>query len=880
MAFSLDIVITQNHRNTSSNSSNVTVKVNATWSGGTWNHEAPTSSVTIDGTKYTYNARLNPNRSTSGTNTIFTKTLDIKHNSDGTKTLTVHAMYNWRGVETSTSKTLVAIGASSGSSSSSSSGYGLAKVNDIGLQSGTERTLYVTWVWDQNNTENYQVRWYYATGDGPWFIGSDTTVDLKQSTYNAPENAKKVKVFVKPISKKHTVNNTETSYWTVGWSTEKVYDFSTAPPLKPPVPSVEITDDVLLAELDNLDVNGDEIQFQIVKNNSSVFNTGTATIVTSHVSYSCTVDQNAKYKVRCRSHRDGLYSDWSDYSSNINSMPYPPSAITVCKANSATSVYLEWTAVEGITTYDIEYTTKKEYFDGSDATTVVSGIEYTHYEKTGLETGSEYFFRVRAVDDNITSEWSSINSVVIGKDPAAPTTWSSTTTAIVGDPLYLYWVHNAEDGSSQTYAELEITIGENTESTIIQNSTEEDEKDKTSVYAIDTSVYTEGVQILWRVRTSGVTKNLGDWSAQRTVDIYARPTIDFGVTDVNGEIIDTLTAFPLYVSALAGPKTQIPVGYHLTVTANEAYETVDSIGNETIVNKGEQIYSKHFDINDKLVVELSASHIDLENNIPYTITCSAYMDSGLSAEASHNITVAWTDVSYIPNAEIGIDFDAYSASIRPYCLDEHGNNIENVMLSVYRREFDGTFTELAKNLDNTLNTFITDPHPALDLARYRIVATTKSTGAVSYYDPPGYPVGGKEIVIQWDEAWSNFETTSADAMVQPAWAGSMLKLPYNIDVSDKHSADVSMIEYIGRKYPVTYYGTQIGSTATWSVAIDKKDEETLYALRRLAIWMDDVYVREPSGTGYWANISVSFSQRHCETTIPVTLDITRVEGGI
>ena len=79
---------------------------------------------------------------------------------------------------------------------------------------------------------------------------------------------------------------------------------------------------------------------------------------------------------------------------------------------------------------------------------------------------------------------------------------------------------------------------------------------------------------------------------------------------------------------------------------------------------------------------------------------------------------------------------------------------------------------------------------------------------------------------------------------------------------------------------MSYYGTQIGSTATWNVDIDKKDKQTLYALRRLAVWMGDVYVREPSGSGYWANISVSFSQTHCELVIPVTLNITRVEGGI
>jgi hypothetical protein len=198
---------------------------------------------------------------------------------------------------------------------------------------------------------------------------------------------------------------------------------------------------------------------------------------------------------------------------------------------------------------------------------------------------------------------------------------------------------------------------------------------------------------------------------------------------------------------------------------------------------------------------------------------------------------------------------------------------------VYRREFDGSFTELIKNVTNSDSLFITDPHPALDYARYRIVATDRTTGAVSYCDLAGYPVGETAIILQWDEAWSTFDTTNSDDLAEPSWSGSLLKLPYNVDVSDNHSSDVSMVEYIGRKRPVSYYGTQLGETATWSVAIPKDDKETLYALRRLAIWMGDVYVREPSGSGYWANVSVSFSQKHLELTIPVTLSITRVEGG-
>lgn len=755
----------------------------------------------------------------------------------------------------------------------------------FGLLAGTEDTVFATWSWDKSNTDHYRVMWYYYVS-GIWFVGNDSNTndgssDYKNSTYSAPENATQVKFKVIPISKTRTVNNTETYYWTASWSTEKIYSFSDNPPSKPDVPTIEIDGYKLTASLENIDsdINATQIQFQVVKNNSIVFTTGTATITTNYASFSCTVDAGGEYKVRCRSVRGNLYSDWTEYSSNASTIPAASSGITVCKAKSETSVYLEWSAVDNAESYDIEFTTKREYFDGSDQTNTITGVEFNHYEKTGLESGQEYFFRVRAVNNQGSSAWSEIKSIVIGKTPAAPTTWSSTTTGVTGDILTLYWVHNSEDGSTQTYAEIEIYIDGAKETHTIRSVDEEDDE-KTMYFTIDTSEYVEGTKIQWRVRTAGVTKTYGDWSIQRSVDIYAPPTLILSMTDPEGTSIETLESFPFYISGIAGPNTQTPISYHLTISSNEIYETVDEIGNVKMVKAGEEIYSKNFDTSEQLLVELSAGNLDLENNIDYTVTCTVSMNSGLTAEASLKFTVSWIDVQYEPNAEIGFDKDTFTASIRPYCEDENGHLIEGIMLSVYRREFDGSFTELATGIDNTSHVFITDPHPSLDFARYRVVAITTETGAVSYYDVPGYPVGEKAILIQWDEAWSNFDTTNEDAMEQPVWSGSLLRLPYNIDISDDYKHDSSLVKYIGRKYPVAYYGTQLDENSTWNVVIVKDDKETLYGLRRLANWTGTAYVREPSGSGYWANVSVSFSQKHRELTIPVTLSITRVEGGM
>ena len=92
MAVSISLSITQNSQSITNNTSNVTVKVNYSWTYGSFNRDSSTKYVTINGTKYSFNdADINPNATTSGSGTLYTKTLDIKHNTDGTGKVEVSA---------------------------------------------------------------------------------------------------------------------------------------------------------------------------------------------------------------------------------------------------------------------------------------------------------------------------------------------------------------------------------------------------------------------------------------------------------------------------------------------------------------------------------------------------------------------------------------------------------------------------------------------------------------------------------------------------------------------------------------------------------------------------------------------------------------------
>ena len=102
MAVYLGISITPNSQSIANNTSNVTVRVNCSWTGGSYNKQTtngvPNAGgwVTIDGTYYYFNSTFNDDRTSSGSKTLYTKTLDIKHGTDGTKTLTCRSEFDTR----------------------------------------------------------------------------------------------------------------------------------------------------------------------------------------------------------------------------------------------------------------------------------------------------------------------------------------------------------------------------------------------------------------------------------------------------------------------------------------------------------------------------------------------------------------------------------------------------------------------------------------------------------------------------------------------------------------------------------------------------------------------------------------------------------------
>lgn len=112
MGIKLGLSIKQNSQNTATNKTNVTVKVLLTFDSGSWSGSGSQGYLTIDGTKYGFWGTFNTAQATSGTTTMFTKSVDIEHDSEGNKTLEVSAEYittSWGTKTASASQVLTPI---------------------------------------------------------------------------------------------------------------------------------------------------------------------------------------------------------------------------------------------------------------------------------------------------------------------------------------------------------------------------------------------------------------------------------------------------------------------------------------------------------------------------------------------------------------------------------------------------------------------------------------------------------------------------------------------------------------------------------------------------------------------------------------------------
>lgn len=182
MAVSISLSITQNSQNVANNKSNVTVKVTASWTGGSHNKVVDANgtpqakgTLKIDGTSYSFASTFNTGQTTTGSQVICTKTVDVTHAADGKKTLNCSASFA-TGVSSGTvtataTKTLTTI----------------PRKSSLSVANGTLNTAQTLTVTQQATSFTHSIK--AVCGNSTLYIkadGSTSTSEIKHNDCSIP----------------------------------------------------------------------------------------------------------------------------------------------------------------------------------------------------------------------------------------------------------------------------------------------------------------------------------------------------------------------------------------------------------------------------------------------------------------------------------------------------------------------------------------------------------------------------------------------------------------------------------------------------------------------------------------------------------------------
>lgn len=755
-----------------------------------------------------------------------------------------------------------------------------------------------------SETTGYTVNWQESSDGGKhWGTSETKTVTGKTATtltITADDDTNLVRVRVKPnpdtytyawydwkydskskkyssVSKKTEKRNVFTGTYTA-WKTLKVKD--TAKQLDPPnEPSITVkgTNATLQVSYSGDGLYRIEFHWEMtggVTGSHTVTPTasGTASYTVTNVPNGAQIRAYA-VAVGTSGYIDSEAGDWSEWSDATT--PGGPRNLKVTAGDVDNAAHLEWEAPEGgAEEYEIQYVSGSTAMFNSGEVQSATTSE-TDYYITGLDASKQWFFRIRSKNGSSASSWvyfgkagttvpgddgsggsDSAGGTTVDTDPTAPTTWQSDSIAAKGESVTLGWVHNCEDGCTAASSTVYVSVN---------GGAYQSQQVGAGVYraTLDTSAYGDGDTVSWYVTTTAPNGSTSPASTVRAFTVYVQPTVFASVPA-------TVTALPVAITLSSGTN-QRAVAFDVTVRAAEDYYATDSAGRDVLVASGAAVFSKHVSASSSTVtVEIGPGDALLASHASYTVDAAMATVVGLRAEsigaASFSTDFSEPDIAVGASAyaEDGytarIVLDAYSTS------SEDGATASGASLALYRREPDGSLTEIASGIPNSGAAEVADRHPSLGTCTYVASATDPQTGAVTFAEAE-VAIECSGFVVQWDEGWAD-----------DGYTGGMLVLPYDMTVSETNGeADKVAKAYIGRKRPVSYYGTQLGDSATWGCDILKTDTDTLTALRNLKAWMGDVYVREPTGTGYWAQVSVDLSISADSATVPVTLSIVPVD---
>ena len=504
-------------------------------------------------------------------------------------------------------------------------------------------------------------------------------------------------------------------------------------------------------------------------------------------------------------------------------------------------------------------------------TYIVNNIHAAAWNISGLAVGKRWYVRIRLTsgsgDGKTYGAYSDIVSIDLSSAPTIPVLTLSDAVITEGGAVTATWSYSSTDGSQQAFAEIAEVLEDNGETLYVPIASTQSAMHLT-INAEEVGWQSgESHALVVRVVSESGMQSDG-WSDSVVVSIADPLTIaitqtslqEITVTEDEAErTVTALTVMPLTITvtgAGAGGTTSV------IIERADAYQ-VDR-PDETMFRgyEGETIAYLTYSGEGQATIDLDDLVGSLDDEATYRIIATVQDGLGQSAEVTQEFEVHWAHQAVMPTATVVIDEQNYVALITPSAEDSgEGDTCDIYRLSVDKPELIYP--------DAEFGTTYVDPYPATgEFGGHRIVYKT---------------VNGDYITEDNQLAWVDLREAEGDNIdtdytIIDFGSGRIL-INRNLDISNSWSKDFEETQYLGGAVQGDWNPAVRRSASVATVAVSILDQETIQAMRRLAMYAGICHVRTSDGSSYAANVDVSDKYEHGNgrNVIAYDLDINRVD---
>lgn len=331
------------------------------------------------------------------------------------------------------------------------------------------------------------------------------------------------------------------------------------------------------------------------------------------------------------------------------------------------------------------------------------------------------------------------------------------------------------------------------------------------------------------------------------------------LTDVteDSETVKYLTALPLTATitgAGAGGTTTLAIeraqAYHVTRPDETDLHGFEGETVALITQTGEA----------QITVGLDDLIGRLDDGAHYRLVASISDGLGQSASESIDFWVGWAHQALIPDGEVVLDTEHVAMMLTP---TEPTGAVEGDVCDIYRLSVDKP--QLIYEGAEWGETYV-DPYPTIgEYGGYRFVFRSKEGD---------YITGSGEL------AWIDADTDIDYPYNIFDFGTGRVELEYNVDVSNSWKKDFKETQYLGGSIQGDWNHAVSRSSSVGAVGITTEDQQTIEAVRRLAVYPGICHVRTKEGSSYPADVQVSESYAVGEghKLAKFSLKITRVDS--